>query len=258
MRTIAQIIVFLLLVNFGKGQDLNRYNPIKAEIRGGGEALEQVLQTQLTLPKNFFQSGLDETITIYFLLDSAGRPGKGIFQPAIQAAAQKEFQRMLKFLSFQRFDNDPQLPYSLTIPLSANRYAAYRKQKQKAFLKTSLPADSSFVIYTKADRSPEYYKDGEEGLKEFLLSEMEFPKLAIEKSVSGTVIVEFIIETNGYVTALQVKQPLGAGCSEESLRLIKETRWKPAEVNGKLVRYRMTYPITFSLRSTTKNSGFDN
>ena len=87
---------------------------------------------------------------------------------------------------------------------------------------------------------------------------MEFPRLAIEKSVAGTVIVEFVVETNGYVSGLHLKQALGAGCSEEALRLIKLTRWKPARKDGKLVRYRMSYPITFSLRSTTKDSGFQN
>jgi len=250
-----------LLVLFSSvftAQDLNRYNPIKAEIRGGQDALEQVLQTQLSLPKNFFQSGYEQTVMVYFLLDSALHTGKAIFYPSINAVGQKEIQRLLRFLQFSRYDNDLQLPYYISIPLSNARYASYKKQKQKNFIKPGMAADSTFVIYGKADRSPEYYKDGEEGLKEFLLSEMEFPKLALEKSVAGTVVVEFVVETNGYVTTLNVKQPLGAGCSEEAVRLIKETRWKPAELNGKLVRYRMSYPITFSLRSTTKDSGFQN
>lgn len=258
MRKFIALFLGLVFASLLQAQDLNRYNPIKAEIRGGAEALDQVLQTQLTLPKNFFQTGYSETVNVYFLLDSFLRPGKPIFLPHILPAGQKEIQRILQYLQFFRYDNDPQLPYYISIPVSASRYNAYRKQKEKTVIKAGQAADSSYVIYTKADQSPEFYKDGEEGLKEFLLSEMEFPRLAIEKSVAGTVVLEFVVETNGYVTSLNVKQPLGAGCNEEALRLMKATRWKPAKKDGQLVRYRMTYPITFSLRSTTKDSGFQN
>lgn len=258
MRNLLCLYFFWMLATVVNAQDLNRYNPIKAQIKGGAEALEQVLQTQLTLPKNFFQSSSEENINVYFLLDSALRPGKAIFLPHINLAGQRELQRLLQFFQFYRYDNDLQLPYYVTVPISSSRYQSYRKQKEKSFIKPGTLVDSSYVIHTKADQSPEFYKDAEEGLKEFLLSEMEFPRLAIEKSVAGTVIVEFVVETNGYVSGLHLKQALGAGCSEEALRLIKLTRWKPARKDGKLVRYRMSYPITFSLRSTTKDSGFQN
>ena len=117
-----------------------------------------------------------------------------------------------------------------------------------------MQADSSYVVYTRADLAPEYYKNGEEGLKEFILSSMEYPKLAIEKSVEGTVVIEFIVETNGYITAITPKHNVGAGCTEEALRVITQTRWQPATLNNKLVRYKMTYPITFSLRNITKDN----
>ena len=83
---------------------------------------------------------------------------------------------------------------------------------------------------------------------------MEYPKLAIEKSVEGTVIVEFVVETNGYVTNANLKKGLGAGCAEEALRIIKSTKWQPAILNNKLVRYRTNYPITFSLRNVTRDA----
>jgi protein TonB len=92
-------------------------------------------------------------------------------------------------------------------------------------------------------------------LADFILSEIEYPKLAIEKSIEGTVTIEFIIETNGYVSNLIIKNGIGAGCSEEALRIIKQTKWQPAVINNKLVRYKTTYPITFSLRNVNKDNG---
>ena len=118
-----------------------------------------------------------------------------------------------------------------------------------------MAANRSYTIYSRADKSPEYYKNGDEGLAEFILSEIEYPKPAIENSIEGTVVVEFVVETNGYATNLIVKQGVNGGCSEEAIRLIKQTKWLPATLNNKFVRYKTNYPITFSLRNSNKSTG---
>jgi len=252
-----QIVILLVFMAFLslQSQDLLRYDPIKAEIRGESINLEQVLQTQLTLPKNNLNSSWKDDFTVVFLLDSIGYAKNLLFQEVGSGVAlQKEIKRIFRFLQFTRADKDPKIPYYLHFSLSSEKYFGYQKQKQKN-IKASLPADSSYIIYTRADRSPDYFKGGEEALKEFLMTELEYPKLAIEKSVEGTVVVEFIVETNGFITNLSIKQSVGAGCNDEALRLIRKTRWQPAQLNGKLVRYRMTYPITFGLRNVTRDTG---
>lgn len=253
MRKFIPLLVMIVCALFGKAQDFSKYNPIKAEIKGGNQNLEQILQTQLSLPKNFFANGYEENVTIYFVIDSLNQPVVLSFQPHVLPAGQKELTRILRFMHFVRLDPDYNVPYYITVPLSAKNYYSLLKQKNRPLAKTGLKSDSSFVVYSKADRSPDYYKDGENGLKDFILSEIEYPKLAIEKSVEGTVVIEFVVETNGYVTNAMVKQPLGAGCSEEALRLITKTRWLPAQLNGKLVRYKMAYPITFSLLNKSRD-----
>lgn len=225
-------------------------------IYGGKEQIDQVLETQLTIPKILLTSNFDVNPTVYFDLDSAGNPIKTTFEGTINNVLRKETLRMLRFLKFRKTKNEDDLmyPYSFSYHMTTSKYNKLLKQRSKINFKKPIPADSSYIIFTKADRSPEYYKDGEEGLKEYILSEIEYPKLAIEKSVEGTVVVEFIVETNGYVTGVTLKQGLGAGCSEMATQLIKATKWQPAVLNGKLVRYRMDYPITFSLHNVNRDA----
>jgi protein TonB len=78
--------------------------------------------------------------------------------------------------------------------------------------------------------------------------------LAIEKSIEGTVVIEFVVEANGYLTGINVKQSVNAGCTEEAVRLIKLTKWQPAVFNNKFVRYKTNFPITFSLRNISKDN----
>jgi TonB family protein len=225
--------------------------PVEAVPIGGKEAMEQVLETQLTLPQILLTRGWTMDATVLFRLDSAGYATDITVENVKNNAVRDEAKRLLRFMRFQKITGEYNFLTRFTF--STEKYERYIKQRRKYRPKPALPADSSFTVYTKADRSPAYFKNGDEGLSEYLASEMEYPRLAIEKSVEGTVILEFIVETNGYVTDLTVKQGVNGGCTEEALRVMKETRWAPAVADGKFVRYRMSYPIAFTLRRMTRD-----
>jgi TonB family protein len=221
---------------------------------GGREEFEQVLQTQLNLPKTLLNSSFHAQVTAYFDLDSSGKAINVQLDGGMNNLLRQEVKRMLNFLKFKRTHKaDDVQPYFLVFNISGEKYAKYFKQKNRHKVKHP-SADSSFIIYTRADKAPEYYRNGDEGLAEFILSEIRYPKVAIERGIEGTVITEFVVETNGYITGITVKKGLNGGCTEEALNLIRQTKWQPAILNNKLVRYRMNYPITFNLRAV-KGSG---
>ncbi len=253
------IFLFSVAVSSVFGQTSSTSPEFEAIAIGGKAQIEQVLETQLTLPKILLTSNFDVEITTFFDLDSAGKAVNIKFEGLKNNnnnVLRNELTRMFGFWKFNKTLHLPNesRPYFLIFKLSTEKYNRYFKQKNKLNLKKTLPADSSYVIYTKADKSPEYYKNGDDGLTDFILSQIEYPKLAIERSVEGTVVIEFVVETNGYITGITVKQGVNTGCTEEALRLIKETKWQPASLNGKFVRYRTNYPITFSLRNINKDA----
>lgn len=247
-------ILSLLLSSTGSAQ-LSE-SELVAQPVGGSQQAEQVIETQLTLPKVLLTPQFDVHVTTFFDLDSAGNAVNVSYKGNLNNALRKETTRILQFIKFKRTQSEgyETYPYHFTYHISTERYNKLLKQKSKFNLKKPLPADSSFMVYARAQKSPEYFKNAEEGLAEYLLSEIEYPKLAIEKSIEGTVVLDFIVETNGYVTAIHVKQGVNAGCTEEAIRLIKGTKWIPASLNNKFVRYSMSYPITFALRNITKDS----
>jgi protein TonB len=252
MRKTYLYILFIILATQLSAQS----NENEGLIVGGKKQIEQVIETQLTIPKILLTSNFDVNAAAYFDIDSAGNPVNVTFEGITNNVLRKETLRMLHFLRFRKTKNEGDLmyPYSFSYHMTTAKYNKLLKQRSKNHLKKPIPADSSYIIYTRADKSPEYYKNGEEGLKEHILSEIEYPKPAVEKSVEGTVVIEFVVETNGYITGITLLQGLGAGCSEEGLRLIKETKWQPAVLNGKYVRYKTNYPITFSLRNVNKDA----
>lgn len=232
----------------------------EGKIIGGKAVLEQVIQTQFELPKTLQHKSLEVDVVCYFALDSAGKAFNFNFEGKVPHALKPEIMHLFSFLKFQHTLDLPleERPYFLKFTMDFDRYKNLIKQRSKQQLKTSLPADSSMIIYTRADRSPVYFKNGEQGFQDYILSEIEYPKVAIERSIEGTVILDFIVECNGFVTGIECKKGVNGGCTEEAIRLIKSTFWFPAELKGRRVRYRMTLPISFSLRNVNKSNESSN
>ncbi|MBL7933429.1 MAG: energy transducer TonB [Bacteroidia bacterium] len=250
---LLQLFVFVSAVSVS--QNINAHGDIEAMPIGGKEQIEQVIQTQLTLPKTLLTPYFNQQVTVYFHLDSAGNAIDTEFDYGLHSSIRKETERLLKFMKYRPAPSHlPKTTYFITYNISTERYNKLFKQKNKFTVKRGLPADSSYVVHIKAEQSPDYYKNGEEGLNNFVVSEIEYPTLAVEKSIQGTVVLEFVVETNGYVTNIVAKQGVNGGCTEEAIRLIKLTRWQPAFLGGKLVRYKTTYPITFSLINSTSST----
>ena len=107
--------------------------------------------------------------------------------------------------------------------------------------------DRRNMIFTKVENPPTY-PGGMEGWKNYLIKNLQYPEEAKKKNISGTVIVQFIVEKNGELSEVQaIKSPV-AGLTEEAIRVIKESgKWIPAKQNGHIVRAYHKQPIVFTL-----------
>ncbi|MEO5595502.1 MAG: TonB family protein [Chitinophagaceae bacterium] len=102
------------------------------------------------------------------------------------------------------------------------------------------------IIFTKVEIEPDY-AGGEKGWIAYLIKNVHYPKDAIAKKLQGTVVVEFIVDTNGKISdvkAISGPKELQA----ESIRVVKESgNWISAVQNGKKVKAYKRQPITFKL-----------
>ena len=93
------------------------------------------------------------------------------------------------------------------------------------------------------------FPGGDAGIIKYLGANLKYPNLAKEQGIQGKVYIIFIINKNGSVSDVSVKSGIGGGCDEEALRVIKKMpKWKPGKENGKPVRVRRVYPLTFKMQ----------
>ena len=77
---------------------------------------------------------------------------------------------------------------------------------------------------------------------------MRYPEKARDTGVEGKVYITFIVEKDGTITTIEIKQDIGAGCGQEAARVVRMMpKWLPGRTEGKDVRVLMTLPIEFKL-----------
>ena len=97
------------------------------------------------------------------------------------------------------------------------------------------------------EEMPEF-PGGMDSLYALLAREIQYPPIAKDNGITGTVLVEFVVEEYGSVTNAKVKVPLFPECDKEAVRAVMSMpKWKPGKNMGKPVRCYYQVPVTFRL-----------
>lgn len=85
-------------------------------------------------------------------------------------------------------------------------------------------------------------------LMKFMRSNINYPSIARENNVEGTVAVQFVVEKDGSITNIKVRHDPGAGLGAEALRVIKlMPKWIPGVQKARKVKVRFNLPVKFKL-----------
>lgn len=91
------------------------------------------------------------------------------------------------------------------------------------------------------------YPGGNTALDKFIKDNLRYPKEALEKKLEGTVAVDFDFNHKGKVTKATIKSPLGHGCDEEAIRIVKLLRFNNSKNRGVKVTFHKSINIHFRL-----------
>lgn len=89
-------------------------------------------------------------------------------------------------------------------------------------------------------------------LMEFIYANIQYPAIARENNVEGTVVVQFVVDTDGSISNAKVVRDIGAQCGEEALRIVElmnhmPEKWTPGKQRGRPVRVLFMLPVKFKL-----------
>lgn len=100
----------------------------------------------------------------------------------------------------------------------------------------------------KPDVLPEY-PGGLNALMQFLSENLVYPTDAMENNIQGRVLVQFVIDTEGNVSNVEIRQGVEPSLNDEAIRVVKLLKgWTPGKVKEKNVNVWYVLPISFKLQ----------
>ena len=101
------------------------------------------------------------------------------------------------------------------------------------------------MVFKVVEHPPEF-PGGPAALTDYVQKNVKYPPEAQKAGLKGKVYINFIVETDGSLTDIQVMNGLGEGCDEEAVRVIEAMpNWQPGTQSGRAVRVRFRMPVLF-------------
>lgn len=92
------------------------------------------------------------------------------------------------------------------------------------------------------------FPGGEDSLKHFLVSNLQYPSNAKDSNIEGTVYISFVVEQDGKISNVKPIKYIGFGLDEEAIRVVSMMPdWTPGYLGGKPVRTQLCIPIRYVL-----------
>lgn len=224
---------------------------------GGPEGYAAYLAENQQYPTEALQRGAMGTVTVTFVVEKSGVISNVVaatpLDPALDAEALRLIQAGPKWTPAQhkgqKVRQRVSIPISFQIPAGAGGPAPATTPdapapKPAAPAKPGAAAGPTVVT---ADQ-PARPVGGTEAFFDWIQKNQQYPALARQRKVEGRVTVEFIVQKDGTLSDAKVVKPLGSGCDQEALRLIKSApKWVPATYQGAPVKQKMVLPVIFQL-----------
>ena len=102
-------------------------------------------------------------------------------------------------------------------------------------------------VYDVVDEMPSF-PGGITAMMEWLSANIRYPEMAQKNKIQGKVIIQFVVDENGYITEPEVIQKVEPSLDAEAMRVVLSMpRWKPGSLAGNNIKVKFTLPINFRL-----------
>lgn len=124
---------------------------------------------------------------------------------------------------------------------------AAEQEKVPPIPPVAIDADNNPLNFRVVERLPEFPGGMTEFMK-WLTKNLKYPESARRQNQQGTVVVSFIVNTDGSTSEIKVVRPRHPDLDREAVRVMRlMPKWKPGEDHGKVCRTMISIPIVFKI-----------
>ena len=250
-RIIFLLLSFPFLFNLLHAQEVNSSLPV-----GGKSQLKYFIEQELIYPEAALQNKTEGKSGLRYIVDEKGHISKITFLSRVSPECDEETLRIFSMIEWE-----PATKIGIPVADSGIFEVEYNIKKYNRLCKRRgysyqlipyEPMDTTGTIYMyrNLNVAPHpIFTNPSINIAGYIAANLKYPDAAIKQNLSGTVELGFIVEPHGKISNLKILTALGAGCSEEAIRIVRMIKWMPGIKNDMAVRTRMSISINFNLES---------
>ncbi len=229
---------------------------IPAQPRGGERLAREFIDEEMIYPPLALKNSVQGDVVFDFIIQEQGLVKNLVIEEPVDPLLKKEAIRLFNLIIWEPAEYrgkavESKKSYSFRFNIR-NYKKACRNRGYDTFPFPTENVDSSGTIYQYkyVDVQPfPFFQEEDSDLQKFMAENFTYPEEALKRNITGIVKLNFIVEPHGRISNIRTIEHVGAGCTEEAIRLVKLLKWKAGIYNGKSVRVTVNMPITFGLNS---------
>ena len=156
---------------------------------------------------------------------------------------QEKVEELPKSEELHLVDEDVELPQEQPEPQELEKpEKAEEEEKPEVVDMYNEPVDFRVV-----EDLPQFPGGAAEFMK-WLTKNLKYPASAQKRNVKGKVVAQFIVNTDGTISDLELTERLETTCDQEVLRVLKMMpKWQAGMMNAKPCRTKVCIPIVFNM-----------
>ena len=226
-------------------QDVTVYRSVEQmpQFPGGEVALMKYIQSHLQYPEG---TDVEGKVIAQFVVKSDGSIGEVKIVRSVETALDNEAVRIIK--SLPKFtpgrQNGKAVAVWYTLPVTF-KHSEGEVSTRDVYERIHFDAPRDTVVYHSVEQMPRF-PGGEAALMKYIQSHLRYPE---ETDVEGSVVVQFVVQSNGSIGEVKVVRTLDKALDNEAVKLIKSLpKFTPGRQNGQAVAVWYTLPVIFDHR----------
>lgn len=215
--------------------------------------IKRYFENALIYPEHALQQGIKGKIIVAFEVMPDGTTTNFLVQRGIDSLMDAEALRLAQHILWKPaiLAGNP-VASRETITIEFNPKAYQRKKRVGMRIDQGIPSagGGSDLIYQlrQLNEPPQLLlPEGFRSVNTYLMHLMKYPEMAVRNNISGTVVLDFVIETNGLASNIRIRESVGGGCDQEAIRILEQLRWTPGRKAEVSVRTHADIEIAFQL-----------
>ncbi|MBR5493672.1 MAG: M56 family metallopeptidase [Alistipes sp.] len=216
----------------------------------GGKSLvgfQNWIQNNIRYPKEALAKGIGGRVIFQFVVERDGTPSSfNVLQSPDKSLAdevERVFKTSPKWEAGEQGGEKVRVLYTVPVVFTAPNTSANDAAKSSALV----PLGDN-QPYIKVEKMPTFQGGDLNAFRNWMQGQIQYPKEAMEKGISGRVIFQFVVERDGTPSSLNVLKSPDKSLADEVERIFKTCpKWEPGTQRGEKVRVLYTVPIVFTL-----------